>query len=153
MWIWQDLEAEAADRMVDAGVVIRQFFGVEDMISVDTVGEVIIREIRSVTKRVSCYQPHLTNGSSHPESIISSSIPYSFMCCKPHPSFILLGIHFFLRPVRLGVWNIRISTRSGPYFDTNEASNEAHDGFGVSRVPLRASVRMDTCNCGLSPSA
>lgn len=86
-------------------------------------------------------------GNSHPESIISSSTPYSFICCKPQPSFILLGINRFLNPVRLGVWNIRTSTLS-PCSATNEARSEAHDCFGVSRVPRRASVRIETVKSG-----
>jgi len=90
---------------------------------------------------------------SYPDRIISSSIPYSFICCKPQPSLIRRGIHSFLRPVKLGVWNIRISTRSGPYSATNEERREAHEGLGVSRVPRRASVRIETLRSGLSRRA
>lgn len=48
---------------------------------------------------------------------------------------------------------MRMSTRSDPYSDTSEQSSEAHDGLGVSRVPRRASVRIDTLRSGLSRKA
>lgn len=42
---------------------------------------------------------------------------------------------------------MRISTWSGN-FSASEASKEAHDGSGASRVPRKASVRMETLRCG-----
>ena len=66
------------------------------------------------------------------------------MCCKPHPSLILFGTTALRSPVKFGVWNIRISTRSWPNSSTNGASREAHDGSGVSLVPRSASVRIDS---------
>jgi hypothetical protein len=59
-------------------------------------------------------------------------------------------MYFFLKPVKFGVWYIRISTLSGPNSDTKGARREAHDGFGDSRVPLNASVRMLSFNLGLA---
>lgn len=85
--------------------------------------------------------------------ITSSSMPYSFICCKPHPSLIRFGIYFFRSPVRFGVWYIRISTLSAPNSETNGARREAHDGFGDSLVPLNASVRMLNLSFGLARSA
>lgn len=76
-------------------------------------------------------------------------MPYSFICCRPQPSLNRRGIHFFLHPVRLGVWNMRISTLSEPCLAINDARREAHDGSGVSRVPLNASVRTDNVSLGL----
>lgn len=77
-------------------------------------------------------------------------MPYSFICCRPQPSLIRRGIHFFLRPVKFGVWNMRISTLSEPCLATSEARSDAEHGLGVSRVPRRASVKMDTLRSGLS---
>jgi hypothetical protein len=48
---------------------------------------------------------------------------------------------------------MRISTRSVPCSSTKRANNEADDGFGVSRVPRRQSVRIDTLRFGFSRSA
>lgn len=47
------------------------------------------------------------------------------------------------------MWNIHICTLSGPCSATREAKSDAHEGSGVSRVPLRASVRIDTLRSGL----
>jgi len=66
------------------------------------------------------------------------------MCCRPHPSLILFGTTALRSPVKLGVWNIRISTRSCPNSSTKGASREAHDGSGVSLVPRNASVRIES---------
>ena len=38
---------------------------------------------------------------------------------------------------------MRTSTLLGPNSDTKDASKDAQDGFGVSLVPRRASVRND----------
>jgi hypothetical protein len=96
---------------------------------------------------------HSVEEEKYPEMIISSSIPYSFICCNPHPSLILFGIYFFRSPVKFGVWYIRISTLSAPNSDTKGASNDAHDGSGDSLVPLKASVRILSFNFGLFRSA
>lgn len=152
MRIWQDLETQAADRMMNARIVVRQCFRVEDMISIQSIREVVFGKIRAVPV-ISLQGLQAYFNGTYPEIMISSSTPYSFMCCKPQPSLIRLGIHFFFRPVKFGVWNIRISTRSAPYSDTSEHSNEAQDGFGVSRVPRSASVRIDTLRSGLSRRA
>jgi hypothetical protein len=48
---------------------------------------------------------------------------------------------------------MRISTLSGPNSDTSGASNEAHDGFGDSLVPLSASVSMLSFKVGLARRA
>lgn len=74
------------------------------------------------------------------------------MCCKPQPSLIRLGTCFFLRPVRFGVWYIRISTLS-PNSSARGARSEALEGSGASRVPRRQSVRMLTVSFGLRLSA
>lgn len=71
------------------------------------------------------------------------------MCCRPQPSLMRFGMYFFLNPVRFGVWYMRISTLSGPNSDTSGARRDAHDGFGSSRVPRRASVRMLSFSSGL----
>ena len=81
--------------------------------------------------------------------MISSSMPYSFMCCKPHPSLIRRGSSRLRIPVRLGVWNMRTSTRSEPNSATRGASRDAHDGSGDSLVPRNASVRKETLRSGL----
>lgn len=77
----------------------------------------------------------------------SLSIPYSFMCCKPQPSFTRLGMIFLRRPVKFGVWYMRTSTRSGNSA-TRGAKRDAHDGSGDSRVPRIASVSMETLRSG-----
>lgn len=43
--IRQDLETQAADHMVDARIVIRQRLGIEDVISVQSICEVVLREV------------------------------------------------------------------------------------------------------------
>lgn len=90
---------------------------------------------------------------TYPDIIISSSTPYNFICCKPHPSLIRLGIYFFLNPFKFGVWYIRISTLSAPNSDANGASSEAHDALGDSLVPLSASVRILSFKCGFARRA
>ena len=90
---------------------------------------------------------------SYPDMISSSSTPYSFMCCRPHPSLMRFGTSLFRKPVKLGVWNMRISTRSAPNSATNGARREAHDGSGASRVPRRTSVRIDSRTEGLARRA
>ncbi|EFX03656.1 hypothetical protein CMQ_584 [Grosmannia clavigera kw1407] len=92
-------------------------------------------------------------GTTYPVSTISSSTPYSFMCCSPQPSLIRLGIHRLRRPVRFGVWYIRSSTRSAPNSATSGASNEAHDGAGDSRVPRSASVTIESFRAGFARNA
>lgn len=72
------------------------------------------------------------------------------MCCNPHPSLIRFGIYFFRKPVKFGVWYIRISTLSVPNSATSGARREAHDAFGDSRVPLSASVKMLNFRCGFA---
>jgi len=94
----------------------------------------------------------ITIGQAHPESMISSSKPYSFICCSPHPSLIRFGMYFFFQPFKLGVWNMAILTRS-PNSVTSGARSVPHDGSGSSRVPRRASVKMETSRPGLFWSA
>lgn len=89
----------------------------------------------------------------HPEMMISSSTPYSFMCCSPQPSLMRLGMYFFRSPVRFGVWYIRISTLSAPNSDTSGASNEAQDASGDSLVPLKASVNILSFTSGFARRA
>lgn len=48
MGIWQDLEAQAADRMMNTGIVVCQSLGVEDMISIQSVCEVVLGEVCTV---------------------------------------------------------------------------------------------------------
>lgn len=90
---------------------------------------------------------------AYPDMIISSSTPYNFICCRPQPSLIRRGIHFFLTPVRLGVWYMRICTLSEPNSVIKGVNNDAHEADGVSRVPRRASVRKDTWSLGFFDSA
>ena len=85
--------------------------------------------------------------------MISSSIPYNFMCCKPHPSLIRFGTYFLRSPVRFGVWYMRISTLSGPNSSTSGASRDAEHAEGVSRVPRSASVRTLSFNSGFARRA
>jgi hypothetical protein len=137
--------------MVDLSIVFGQRLGGEDMVPIQAACEVFLGQIRAELR-----QYHMLAQRTYvayPDRIISSSIPYSFICCKPQPSLIRRGIHCFLRPVKLGVWNIRTSTRSGPYFSTNEHRRDAQEGFGVSRVPRRASVRIETWRSGFSRRA
>ena len=51
------------------------------------------------------------------------------------------------------MWYMRISTLSGPNSVIKGASKEAHDGFGDSRVPRSASVRILSFNLGLARRA
>ena len=119
------------------------------MVSVLTVGEVITRKICPVQFSSAFCSP--VNGKiTYPEIMISSSTPYSFICCKPHPSLILFGMYFFLNPVKFGVWYILISTLSAPNSETRGASNDAHEAFGDSLVPLNASVKMLSFNLGFA---
>ena len=126
------------------------------MISVKAIGEIVLGQISPLIQLASL-ETHvifvLILHSTYPERIISSSMPYNFICCSPQPSLIRRGIHFFRSPVRFGVWNIRISTRSGPNSATKEHSREALEGLGVSRVPRRASVSIDTLRSGFSRRA
>ena len=118
------------------------------MVAVLSVGEVVVGKVgpgKLSLAGLACICPRLR---AYPDSIISSSTPYSFMCCRPHPSLILLGMCFFRSPVRFGVWYILTSTRSGPNSATKGASKEAHDALGASRVPRRASVRMLSLTSG-----
>jgi hypothetical protein len=85
---------------------------------------------------------------AYPDMMISSSIPYSFMCCSPQPSFSLFGTIFFFRPVKFGVWYILMVTLSSPNSSISGASREAHEAFGVSLVPRRASESMETLSSG-----
>lgn len=48
---------------------------------------------------------------------------------------------------------MRISTLSEPCSSTKDERSDAQDGSGVSRVPRRASVRIDTLRLGLSRRA
>lgn len=43
--IWQDLETQVADRMMNTSIVICQRLGAEDVVSVQTVCEVVLRQI------------------------------------------------------------------------------------------------------------
>jgi hypothetical protein len=117
----------------------------EHMVSVLPVGEVVAGEVgadwcQSNTEK---WSPN-----TYPDIITSSSMPYSFICCKPQPSLSLFGTTLFRRPVRFGVWNIRISTRGSPNSSTRGVSSEAQHGFGASLVPRRPSVRIDTRRSG-----
>ena len=85
---------------------------------------------------------------THPDNMISSSMPYSFICCNPHPSLIRFGMNRFRRPVRFGVWYSRICTRSAPKSAISGARRDAVVGFGVSRVPRSASTRKETRRFG-----
>lgn len=71
------------------------------MITIETIGEIVIRQVRS-KPRLGTVNTRLRQ-DPYPDNMISSSNPYSFICCKPHPSFIRLGIYFFLHPVKFGV--------------------------------------------------
>ena len=62
-------------------------------------------------------------------------------------------MYFFRSPVKFGVWYIRISTLAGPNSATKGASNEAHDGFGDSLVPLNASVKILSFKVGVARRA
>lgn len=75
------------------------------------------------------------------------------MCCRPQPSLMRRGMCRLRRPVRLGVWYMRSSTRAGPNSATSGASSDAHDGCGASRVPRRASVSTLSRRSGLRRSA
>lgn len=75
------------------------------------------------------------------------------MCCRPHPSLILLGTYFLRSPVKFGVWYMRISTLSGPNSSIKVARREAEHAEGVSRVPRRASVRTLSFNSGFARRA
>lgn len=117
------------------------------MISVLSICKVIRRKI--CTGKGQLLASIKSRHMRYPDKISSSSNPYNFMCCRPHPSFIRAGVKCFLKPVKFGVWNIRTSTLLGPNSATKEASNDAQDGFGVSLVPRRASVRKDTFKSAL----
>lgn len=56
-------------------------------------------------------------------------------------------------PVRFGVWYMQISTLSGPKSSTSPESKVAHDGCGVSRVPRKESVKIETLSDSLARSA
>lgn len=130
-------------------IVVCQFLGREKVVSIKSISEVVVRKICTEQGQ---HSVSTCQNRAYPDSIISSSKPYNFICCRPHPSFILLGMYFFFQPFRLGVWNIAILTRS-PKEVINGASKVAHDGFGSSLVPRNASVRMDTSSCGFLCSA
>lgn len=80
-------------------------------------------------------------------------MPYSFICCSPHPSLNRLGTYFLRSPVRFGVWYMRISTLSGPNSSINGVRREAVHADGDSRVPRRASVRTLSFNAGFERRA
>ena len=131
----------------------------DQVISVLSIGEVIAREVRAGTEYQCVIHWYMADElrrrkrSSHPDMINSSSTPYSFICCRPHPSLIRLGIIFFRQLVRFGVWYIRTSTRCEPNSVTNGTRRLAHDASGASRVPRKASVRIETLRSWLLTSA
>lgn len=120
----------------------------EDVVTVLPISEVVVGEVCSlVIHQLWSFSRGMS--FTYPDMISSSSTPYSFMCCSPHPSLIRRGINFLRKPKRFGVWNMRISTRSGPKSSTSGAKSDALDGSGVSRVPRSASVRKETLRSGL----
>lgn len=58
------------------------------------------------------------------------------------------GKNLLRHPLRFGVWNIEICTRS-PYSVINGANSVADDKLGDSRVPRKASVKIETSSLGL----
>ena len=150
-----DEEAKGADATVYVPEVVGDLLGGEEMIAILAVRKVVGRQVGSTAPGQSTQPRRRSRARTHayPDRMISSSTPYSFMCCKPQPSLILLGMYRFRKPVRLGVWYMRISTRSAPNSLTRGASSDAHDGLGASRVPRSASVRMLSFNSGLRRSA
>lgn len=115
------------------------------MVPVLTIGEVFGGQVRTDHRQ---YDLMARSFVTYPDIMISSSIPYSFMCCSPHPSLSRLGTTFFLIPVKFGVWYSRMATLSSPNSSTKGASSEAQEGFGVSRVPRRASASIETLSSG-----
>ena len=100
---------------------------------------------RKETKKVRSRKIHTCHHpQTHPLITTSSSIPYTFMCCKPKPSLNLFPTSFFNQPLcfSLGVCHNLASTWSGNSW-TREQIKEAHEGEGdASRVDLRASVKI-----------
>lgn len=133
------------------GVVLCQFCVAEEVISIKTIRKVVIRQICPTNYQSERSSQHCE--CYYPERMISSSTPYSFICCSPHPSLMRLGIQRFFSPVRLEVWYMRIWTRSPPKSVINGANKDAVVGSGVSRVPRSASLRKDTLRSGLFCSA
>lgn len=130
--------------------VISNLLRREEVISILAIGKVICRQIgSSVLVSIPGVARIFVLPETYPDMMISSSTPYSFMCCSPQPSLMRLGMYFLRKPVRFGVWYMRISTRSDPNSATSGASSDAHDGFGASLVPRRQSVRMLSLTFGL----
>lgn len=123
----------------------------EDVISVLPIGKVVVGKISPTSKLA--LNTKRSSHSSYPERMTSSSIPYSFMCCNPQPSLIRRGMVALRMPVKFGVWNMRISTLLSPNSSTRGARRDADDGSGVSRVPRRASVSIDTRSFGFLRNA
>lgn len=123
------------------------------MIAVLSVCEVIVAEVGSVGCISSVYLTTQVGRLAYPDMIISSSIPYNFMCCKPHPSLMRFGTYFLRSPVKFGVWYMRISTLSGPNSSIRGARRDAEHAEGVSLVPRRASVRTLSFNSGFARRA
>ena len=73
--------AQTAYCVVDTAVIIGQFFRVKNMISIHAVREIIVRKVRSRSKLLADgFKDELWIKIPYPERIISSSMPYSFIC-------------------------------------------------------------------------
>ena len=125
------------------------------MVAVLSVCEIIVAKVGPSKSISSVYLEgkNAVGQLAYPDMIISSSIPYSFMCCRPHPSLMRFGTYFLRSPVRFGVWYMRISTLSGPNSSIKGASRDAEHAEGVSRVPRRASVSTLSFNSGFARRA
>jgi hypothetical protein len=124
------------------GEIISKISGFEDMISILSVCKVVLRKIGTILNEQPLFREYWA--FTYPERNNSSSNPYSFMCWRPQPSLTLFGTIALRSPVKFGVWNMRISTRSSPNSWIKGANREAHDGSGVSLVPRSASVRIES---------
>jgi len=80
--------------------VVGYCLGLKDVVSVLAIGEVILGQICSASTLKQVFRDAL---SHYPDKMSSSSIPYSFMCCRPQPSLIRFGTIDFRTPVRFGV--------------------------------------------------
>lgn len=68
------------DGMVDFCIVIRECLRAEDVISVQAIRKVVIGEVCPIRIQHHVLHTRTASLAPYPESIISSSMPYSFIC-------------------------------------------------------------------------
>lgn len=78
MRIGKNQKAQSTDGVMDTAVIIGKFLRAENMVSVHAVCEIVIGQVCAVHGQYRIFQSQMIN--SYPESIISSSMPYSFIC-------------------------------------------------------------------------